>query len=234
MTRVEIIQAIRDLVNESSDDPGALLDDAGNILGFIDDAVEQVVMDLVDTYPNELLTYEDVSIVAGAKTCTLTKEFWQILKIAKTVAGENETEMDIVDPLSQQYVETHDETSDKPYGAYVIGQTLYVFPTPLSSIANYIRVWGIRPEATTMPTAGPTYLPRATHRLIVFWAAGLIASMIGVKPTPFLSMYSNRLEKIKMMQKGKFQQAPRFVRESVVERTVRDSREKVFYDLDWP
>jgi len=236
MTKAQIIQAVRDLVNEVSTDAGAALSDAGNLIGFIEDAIEQVVLDLVDTYPNELLTYEDVSMVAATKTYTLTKEFWQILKFAKTVAGENETEMDVIDPLSQQYMETHDETSPRPYGVFLIGNTLYVYPTPSVAITNYIRVWGIQAEATAMVAGGPACLPRVTHRLIVFWAASLVAEMFGAKNTAgrFLALYSNRLEKIKSMQKGKFQQAPRFVRESVVERTTRDDRERVFYDLDWP
>ena len=236
MTKAELITAVRSLVNELSTDAGAGLDDAGNLLGFIDDAIEQVVLDLVDTYPNELLTYEDVSMLANTKSYTLTKEFWQVLKFAKTVAGENETEMDVIDPLSQQYMETHDETNARPYGVFLIGSTLYVYPTPSVAITDYIRVWGIRPEATTLPNGGPAYLPRVTHRLIVYWAASLVAEMFGAKNTAgrFIALYSNRLEKIKAMQKGKFQQAPRFVRESVVERTTRDTREKVFYDIDWP
>jgi len=236
MTKAAIITAVRALVNEVSGDAGAALDDAANLAGFIEDAVEQVVLDLVDTYPNELLTYEDVSMLAGVKTYTLTKEFWQILKIAKTVAGENETEMDVIDPLSHQYAETHDETSARPCGANIINGTLYIHPTPSTAITDYIRVWGIQAEATAMVAGGPAYLPRVTHRLIVFWAASLVAEMFGAKNTAgrFIALYSNRLEKIKAMQKGKFQQAPRFVRESVVERTTRDNREKVFYDLDWP
>jgi len=233
MTKAEIITAVRSLVNEVDTASGALLDDAGNLLGFIDDAVEQVVLDLVGTYPNELLTYEDVSMLAGVKTYALAKEFWQILKIAKTVAGENETEMDIIDPLSHQYAETHDETNAQPRGVYLINGTLYVYPTPSAAITDYIRVWGIQAEAVLLDDDGPASLPRVTHRLIVFWAASLVATMIGAKSDKFILLYSNRLEKIKAMQKGKFQQAPRFVRESVVERTTRDTRERVFYDLDW-
>lgn len=239
MTKAAILQAVRDLVNETSGAAGALLSDVGNLLGFVEDAVEQVVLDLVDTYPNELLTYKDVSMLAGVKTYALSAapavEFWQILKISKTVAGENETEMDVIDPLSLQYAETHDETNARPYGANIINGTLYVYPTPSEAITDYIRIWGIRPEAVAMPDpTGPAYLPRMTHRLIVFWAASLVATMIGANPDKFILLYSNRLEKIKSMQKGKFQQAPRFVRESVVERTTRDVRERVFYDLDWP
>jgi len=235
MTKAQILQAIRDLVNEQSVDAGTLLSDTGNLLGFVEDAVEQVVLDLVDVYPNELLTYEDVSMVANTKTYTLTKEFWQILKIEKTVAGENPTEIDIIDPLSNQYVEVHDETNDRPYGCWIIGPTLYMYPTPAKAITDYVRVWGIRPEAVSMPDpTGPAYLPRVTHRLIVFWAASLVASMIGAIPDRYQMLYQNRLAQVKSMQKGKFQQAPRMVRESVVERTTRDTREKVFVDLDWP
>lgn len=234
MTKAQILQAVRYLVNELSTDVGALLDDAGNLLGFIDDAIEQVVMDLVSTYPNELLTYEDVSMVANTPNYTLTTEFWQIYKIEKTVAGENETEIDVMDQLSIQYVKTHDETNARPYAANIINGVLWVYPTPSEAITNYVRVWGIRPEAVVLPDLGPTYLPRYTHRLIVFWAASLVASMIGAAPDRYMLLYQNRLNQVKTLQNDKFQQAPRFVRESVVERTTRDTREKVFVDLDWP
>jgi hypothetical protein len=234
MTKAQILQGIRDLVNEQSTDAGTLLSDTGNLLGFLDDAVEQVVLDLLDAFPNELLTYEDVNMVAGTKTYALTKTFWRILKIEKTVTGENPTEMDHIDPLSRQYVETHGETIDKPFAADIINGVLWVMPTPAAAIANYIRVWGIQPETTVMANGGPAYLPRETHRLIVYWAANLVAVMIGAKPQPFLALYQNRLQMIQKNQRAKFQQAPRFVRESVIERTTRDEREKAFYDPDWP
>ena len=234
MTKAQILQSARYLANEISTDAGALLSDSGNLLDFVGDAVEQVVMDLLGVYPNDLVTYEDVNLVAADFDYTLTTEFWQILKIEKTVAGENPTEMDIADQLSMQYFTTHDETSARPYAANIIGGVLYVWPIPSAAITAYIRVWGIRPEATTMPDNGPAYLPRATHRLIVLWAVSLIAEMIGAKPDRWRDLYAYRLGRIRDMQKDKFQQAPRFVRESSVERTTRDTREKVFVDLDWP
>lgn len=233
MTKNQILQAVRYHANELSTDVGALLDDAGNMLEFLEDAVEQVVMDLLGVYPNELLTYEDVSLVAGDYDYVLATEFWQILKIEKTVASENPTEIDIAEQLSMQYFTTHDETSERPYSANIVNGVLYVWPIPSAAITNYIRVWGIRPEATTMPVAGPAYLPRATHRLIVLWAVSLVAVMIGAKPDRWRELYQYRLQRIRDMQKDKFQQAPRFVRESSVERTTRDTRERAFTDLDW-
>jgi len=234
MTKAQIIQAVRYHANEMSTDAGTVLSDSGNLLEFIEDAVEQVVLDLLDVYPNDLLTYEDVSLVAADFDYALTTEFWKITKVEKTVAGENPTEIDIVGQLSEQYYATHDETHPRPYGCNIIGSTLYVKPIPSAAITNYIRVWGIRPEAVTMPTDGPAYLPRAAHRLIVIWATSLVAIMLGHKPDRWRELYAYRLNRIRDMQKDKFDQAPRFVRESSVERTTRDTREKVFYDLDWP
>jgi len=233
MTKAQILAAVRYHCNELSTDPGALLSDTGNLLEFIGDAIEQVVLDLLGVYPSELVTYEDVSMVADDFDYTLTTEFFQILKIEKTVAGENPTEIDIVDQLSEQYFSTHDEKGPRPLGAKIIGSTLYVTPIPSVDITDYLRVWGIRPEAVTLADGGPAYLPRNTHRLIVLWATSLVAVMLGVKPDRWRELYQYRLQKIKDAQKDKYQQAPRFVRESVVERTTRDQREKVFYDPDW-
>jgi hypothetical protein len=126
------------------------------------------------------------------------------------------------------------ETDAEPHSCYIIGSTITIVPTPSASKTNYIRIWGIRPEATTIATAGPSYIPRPAHRLIVYWAAGLVATMIGAKRNPFLELYSYRLNKVREIYGGKFQQAPRFVRESVVERTTKDERERAFYDKEWP
>lgn len=236
MTKSEIILATRQLCNELDTDVGAGLDNEGNLEGFVEDAVEQVVMDLVGTYPSELLTHEDISIKADTKMYELATEFWQVLKICKTVSGESETELEVIDPLSIQYAETNGETNSGPYAANIINGILYVYPTPASDVTNYIRVWGVQAETVAMCDNGPMVLPRPAHRLIVFWAAYLVATMFGAVKSAqsFMSLYQNRLEKIKSMQKGKFQQSPRFVRESSVERTTRDERERAFYDIDWP
>lgn len=234
MTKAQILSAIRYHANELSTDVGALLSDSGNLLEFAHDAMEQVVLDLLGIYPSELQTYEDVSLVSGTSEYALETEFWQIIKIEKRVSGENPTEIDIVDALSMEYFTTHEETSDRPYAANIIGSNLYVYPIPSADLTDYIRVWGIRPEAVTMDDAGPEYLPRNTHRLIVYWAVGLVAIMIGQDPGPWQRLYAHRLDRIIKAQVGKYQQAPRFVKESSVERTTRDSRDRALVDLDWP
>jgi hypothetical protein len=234
MTKAQILQAVRDIVNEQSTDAGALLDDAANLLGFVDDAIEQVVMDLIPVMPMEFLASEFVSLVAADVDYDLTGEYWRIYKVEKYVAGQNPTEIDILDPLNLQYATQIGESVDEPHSCYIIGKTLYPVPIPAASKTNYFRVWGIRPEATTLPDLGPTYIPRPAHRLIVYWAAGIIATILGGKPESFQKLYQYRLGKVRELYAGKFQQSPKFVRESVAERTTRDEREKVFYDPDWP
>lgn len=234
MTRAEIFAAVRALVNEVSTDSGALLSDTGNLLELVNDATEQVVLDLVGYYPSELLGYEDVNIIAGTSLYTLTKTFWQILKIEKRITGENPTELEIVDPLSAQYYTQVGETASRPWGAWIQGTSLTLTQIPEESLTGYLRVYGIIPEATSMGTSGPAYLPRETHRLIVYHAAALVAIILGVNPAQYHLLYMQRLERVRAMQKDKFQSSPRFVRESVIERAARDTRDPALYDTEWP
>jgi len=234
MTKAAIISYARTLVNEISTDAGTLLADAGNVLEILEDAVEQVVLDLAEIYPNELQASELVSMVANDKDYTLTNEYLQILKIEKCVTGENPTEMEIIDPLQRQYIETHGETHARPYGAYVVNGVLFIYPTPSAALTNYVQVWGIKAEATTMVDAGPSAIPRHAHRLICYWMAMLVANILGADEKRFAQLYQYRLQKLLSVQSGKFQQSPRFVKESSVERTTRDTRERAFADRDWP
>lgn len=234
MTKTQILQAVRDLVNEQSADVGALLDDAANLLGFVDDAIEQVVMDLIPIIPMEFLVPEFISLVAGTTNYTFTGEYWRIYKVEKYVSGENPTEIDLIDPLNLQYATQVGETDDEPHSAYIIGNKIYPIPIPAKSITNYYRIWGISAESTTLANGGPAMIPRPAHRLIAYWAASLIATILGGKPEKFQKLYQYRLTQVQKLYSGKFQQSPRFVRESVVERTTLDQREKVFYDKDWP
>jgi hypothetical protein len=234
MTKAEIILEARNLLNELSADAGALFSDTGNLASLLEDSTEHVVLDLASFYPSELLDYEDVNIVAATATYTLTKTFWQVLKFEKRVSGEEPGELEVVDPLSRQYTMRVGDTSARPWGVWLKGTALELFPTPTESITGYVRVWGIVPEATTMAAGGPTKLPRETHRLIVYRMAELGAIILGADATPFAALYAQRLGRVRSMQKDKFQSSPRFVRESVVERTTRDTRDPALYDVDWP
>ena len=237
MTRAEILSSVRYLINELSTDVGALLDDAANLVDFVNDAAEQVVNDLLPQMPHVFLTSENVTLVAADSDYTLTNEFMQIYKVERYATGKRPKEIPIIDPLKLTFYTTIGETKDEPQAVYFKGTTMFVVPTPSAASASsgvYLRVWEVVPEAAAVPTNGPTYIPRPAHRLIVYWAAYLAATSIGVDPTRYLVLYQKRLAQILKTNRDRYQQEPRFVRESVADRIVFDDREPYFYDTDWP
>jgi hypothetical protein len=237
MTAAEILASIRNLVNEQSGDAGALLSDTGNLLDFAYDAAEQVVNDLLPHMPHLFLTSENVTLVASQANYTLANEFSQIYKVERYQSGKSPKEIPIIDPLKLQFYTNIGETEDKPSAVYFQGKTLYVVKTP--SVASgssgiYLRIWEVVPEPAAIPVAGPTYIPRMAHRLIVYWGAYMAATSIGVDPTRYLVLYQKRLAQTLKLNRDRYQQEPRFVREAVTDRMIYDDREPYFYDTDWP
>lgn len=234
MTQAELITATRNLVNEVSTDAGALLSDAGNLLDFLNDALEQVTLDLLPVMPDQFLTSELLSLTANVAYVTPSNTYLWITKVEKYVTNDTPKEIEIIDQLQLQYYTKIGETSDEPRACYFLGNVPYFVPTPASNKTNYARLWGVRMETTGIPSGGPTYLPAVAHRLIAYKAAIMVATMLEADFRGLASLYAQRLESIKRIWWRRYQQKPRFVRESAVERTIWDTREKAFYDLDWP
>jgi hypothetical protein len=218
MTKAELIAATRYLANEISTDAGALLSDSGNLLEFLNDAADQVTLDLVPTMPTEFMATENITLVAGTAGYALTNTPLQIWKVERTVTGDPPLEMEIVDPLDMAYHMDTGETEDNPHAVYFIGKTVYFVKTPASAKTNYAKVWEILGEPATMATAGPTYIPAIAHRLIVYKAASIIATMLQKDPTPYLALYAMKLQQVQNVWRGRFQSQPRFVKESAATR----------------
>ena len=235
MTKAEIITATRNLVNEISTDSGALLSDTGNLLDFIDDAMEQLVIDLLPHMPLQFCGTEDIDLVADQANYTLTAEWWMIYKIERNVTGKKPIEIDIIDPLEHQYHTNVGDTEANPMAVYILGDTIYFVKTPSTAATDYAKVYFVRPEATTIVTAGPTYIPRAFHRCIGYYAASLVAmSVEGMDMAKFLVLYQNRLQKGLRLWTGRYQSEPRFVRESYQDRKAYSGLDRAVYDIDWP
>jgi hypothetical protein len=218
MTKAEITLAIRNIIGELSTDSGVLLTDDENLLEFIHDAEGQVCLDLMPSMPSAFLTSENVSLVANQANYTLTNSFWQIWKVERTITGEPPTEIAVIDPIEMQYHTETGETESEPHACYFIGDVLYFVRTPSENKTDYAKVWEIRPEADTMPTTGPAYIPSVAHRLIVYQACVLIATLLERDPSPYMALYARRLQMVDKVWRGRFQSQTRFVRPGAGER----------------
>jgi hypothetical protein len=233
MTKAEILAYTRHLVNEQSPDSGALLDDRENLLQFCYDAAEQVVLDLVEFMPLQFCTTETLTLTANVQTTTFTAEYLSIFKVAKNVTDNNPKEIEIIDPLDEQFYHTVGETAAEPMACYFLGNTIYWVPKPSTTTAAYAKAYLVVPEAAAIPVTGPAYIPRVAHRLICYYAAGLAATMADSNPAKFFALYKNRLDKVTDAWRARFRSKPRFVKESVADRIVIDARESAFFDPDW-
>jgi hypothetical protein len=233
MTLAEIITTTRGLCNEVSTDSGALLSDSANLKEFINDAAEMVCLDLLKIMPEQFLTTETISLVANTQAYTFTAKFWQVYKITRNITSESPREINIIDPLDEPYYMETAETDTEPTACYFMGDTLYWVPIPSTAYTSYAKAWLVRPEAVTVDTAGPAYIPAVAHRLIAYQAAALVAIMLEKDPSPFTQLYARRFGKVAEVWAARHPSKPRFVRESVLERSVINSGLSTERDLDW-
>jgi hypothetical protein len=232
MTKAEILAACRNVINEQSGDTGALLSDTGNLLEFVHDATEQVVLDLLPVMPSVFLASENITTIAGTANYALTGPILQIWKVERTVTGESPIEMTIIDPSDLAYYTDTGETEADPTVCYFIGDTLYFVPTPSTAKTNYAKVWFLKSEAASMATGGPAIIPSYAHRLIVYKACAIVATMLERDTSPYMALYAHRLQQVTRVWNAKFQSQPKFVRPSVTERQAyRGNSED--YDRDW-
>lgn len=233
MTRAQIITSVRNLVNEISSDSGVLLEDEGNLLEYVNDSMEQVVMELMEFMPEQFLIPETISLVANQPNYTLSTPFFQIYKVEKNTTDEAPREIQVVNQIEKPYWGNVGETETEPTACYFRGDTLYFWPTPSVTTANYAVAWLIRPELETMPVNGPTYIPRSAHRLIVYRTAQLIATLLEANTGNFEKLYALRMYAVRQTWLRRVRSQPRFVMPSVEERAARSGRDSTLYDKGW-
>ena len=230
MTKAQIISACRYYINETSTDTGALLSDTGNLLDFIDDSLEEVTLELVSIMPLQLCTTETITLVANQANYTpTTTGYLQVYKVERYETGQPPTQIEIIDPLDLQDHTNIGDTEADPNACYFIGDVLWLVKTPTTA-KEYVRLWLVQTELATIPTAGPTYLPRQTHRLIVYRTMMNIGELAGISVGRFERLYNHRLKNISRVWTGKFQQEPRFVRGSIHGSRTGDARDRALFD----
>ena len=233
MTKAEILAATRYLINENSGDSGALLSDTGNLLEFIQDAQETVVLDCMPFMKGQLCTKENVTLIAETQSYTLTASYWMVYKVARNTTGDSPKELTVINPYQELEFMDVGETADEPDACYFLGDTMYFCPKPAVAATDYCTVWLIRPEAATMATGGPAYLPVPAHRLIVYQAAALAATMIEKDPSPFYALYARRLAQVRAIWAARFQSRIKTINESVGVRSHYNAKAPYDYDTDW-
>lgn len=234
MTKAQIRTAVRNLINEQSTDSGALLGPGNTILDeYIEDSVEETVLDLLPYMPRQFCGTENITLVAGTAGYTLTAEWWQIYKIARNTTGKTPREIQIIEPLEEQFYTSVGDTEENPDQCYILGDTITFVKTPSTNKTDYAKVFYVRPEAVTMPDTGPAYIPRAAHRMIIYKACVLACVMIEAIAGNFTALYEKRKAAFLRTWAAREHQKPRFVKPSVCDRVAYSDREGVFYDLDW-
>lgn len=233
MTKAQIRTAVRNLINEQSTDSGALLPSTTILDEYIEDATEEVALDLLPYMPRQFCGTENITLVANTAGYTLTAEWWQIYKIARNTTDKTPREIQIIDPLEEQFYTSVGDTEASPDQCYILGDTITFVKTPSTAKTDYAKVFFVRPEAVTMPDAGPTYIPRAAHRMIIYKACALACVMIEAIAGNFTALYEKRKAAFLRTWAAREHQKPRFVKPSVFDRVSHSDLEAAFADLDW-
>ncbi len=230
MTEAQIRTAIQTLVRDTYGLAGTWLGANATILDdFIDDALEEVVLDLMIFMRGKFAGEETIDLEADEPDYTLTNEWWQIYKMERNVSDERPREIDIVKPQDKARYMYVGQTQEHPDACIILDKTITFLPIPSTDKTEYVNCIFIRPEAVTLAAGGPTYMPRPAHRMICYSAAAKIAMSKGADASPFMDFYNKRLKQVKKIFAGQDQQKPKFVGPSMEEKVFVDTRENRDY-----
>lgn len=232
MTLAQIRLAIHNILKEYSTDTGALLE-SDNLLidDFISDAAEDVVLDLVQYLPESFLESEDVTLVADQANYTLTTEYLQIWSAQKNVSDGSYYPIREISITNRGLYEYVGQTDPEPVHFYRKGDVVNFVPTPSAAVATYAKFWLVAAETAAMVAAGPVYIPRTAHRLIVYKASELIAVMTGDNKSSFGNLYQAKLGRVASVLGVRNQSQTRYLRGS--QESLGNTRERTEYDPNW-
>jgi hypothetical protein len=233
MTLAELRSSVRNLAREQSSDTGALFVSGDVLLDFfINAACDVVVLDLAKETPGRFLSNDDISLVANKRDYALTtgKEWLQILSVNKNVSSQRPTPIPYVPWTEELLAQYSGETAPEPSAWSTVGSTIYFLPMPSVAVTNYARVWFIAAEASTLATAGPTYIPRIAHRLIPLQAMIQICTMLETSVNNWAALYAMLLKKVSDVLGNPVQGQPRFIGPSFRGMVSEDTRDRAFFD----
>ena len=231
MTLAAIRTAIRNFCKEASTDVGTLFP-ADNIYldFFINSACDFVILDLARDIPSYFLSYEDISLVSGTQSYTLTKEWLQLWTINRNVTGQYPQPLTYIPWTSQLYAEYSGQTQEEPDAYTLAGAAIYFLPKPSVAKTGYARVWVIEPELATIGTSGPTKIPRLAQQLIPLMAMTQIATMLEASAETWVKLYGTLLKKVIDVLGYPIQGQPRTIGESFKDKVLYDARDRTTFD----
>ncbi|MHA2065669.1 MAG: hypothetical protein ACXABY_14935 [Candidatus Thorarchaeota archaeon] len=235
MNQAAIRTAVRNFIKEQDSDAGTIFPaDNTKLDFFIDTALELVVFDLIEFLPEDFIVEETISLVANTATSTLTNEFLWIWSMQRNTTDKSPRQIPFVNWRQKPYKTYVGETAEDPRAFTLKGETIVWLPTPSTAKTDYANAILIVPEAAAMAAGGPAYIPRPAHRLVPLMCAVLIAQMKDQDTKGWEKLYAYFLTKSRDVLGARVQQQPKFLGESVVEREVMTTRDKAFFDLNWP
>lgn len=230
MTLADLRTAVRNFVREQSAETGALFDSTNTLLDyFLGSAYDAVMLDMARECPERTLTYEDLTLTANTATTTITKEWIQIWTINKTVSGETNRPIPYIPYQQEMLAKYQGETKEDPDAWSISGNNVLWLPTPSATRASYARAWLV-PSESSIPVAGPTYLPRIAHRLIPLQAMVLICTMLETPASSWLALYELLLKKVSLTLGMPVQGQPRVIAPAFSELVNLDDRDPALVD----
>ena len=230
MNEASIRTAVQNLVRDTYGLAGTWLGADATILDdFIDDALEEVVLDLMTFMRGKFAGEETIDLEADEPDYTLTAEWWQIYKMERNVTDKRPKEIDIVKPTDKASYMYVGQTQEHPDACIILGETITFLPTPSTDKDDYVNCIFVRPEAVSLDAGGPDYMPRPAHRMIVYNAAAKIGASKGEDPATLMMFYEQRMRKVKRIFTAQDQQSPKFVGASREGKVFVDTRE----NRDW-
>ena len=195
---------------------------------FLEWAMEDVVLDLVEFMQEDFLTSEDISLAANDYDYDLTAEWISIWAMQKNVTDESPRIIPYTPLLDRRdYV---GEKAEDPRGWFLKGTTIIFWPTPSTAKTDYARCWIVATEAASMVADGPVYIPRMAHKLIPLGAAILIGYMNDREVGNIVALYKIQKDRVIDSLTNRVQQQPQFLRPSVYSRISGDRRDPAFFD----
>ncbi len=230
MTQEELRSAVRNLAHDYASEATSKFDASNYLLDyFIGAAYDHVMCDMAREAPHRILTYEDLTLTANTATTAPTKEWIQIWTINRAVSGQTNRPIPYIPWHDQMLAMYQGETKAEPDAWSIYQNSIYWLPTPSTTTAAYARMW-IVPSEGSMPTAGPTYLPRIAHRLIPLQTMVLIAMMLKDAAAPWLTMYELLLKKISYSVGLPVQGQPRILSPAFSDKISLDDRDPALID----